>query len=60
MIIEFTVHSLCPLTFKAEVSNSDEAWRLLAILGNGQKYPVSHVVKDAKENKSFPIIMRHV
>lgn len=44
MKIEFTIHSHIPLSFIAEVVNDAAAWRLLGILAEGQKWPVTHRV----------------
>lgn len=56
MKIQFTIHSVVPLSFTAEVANDNDAWRLLGILADGQKYPVSHKVL-SRPPSGFPSVM---
>lgn len=44
MKVRFTVQSPAPLSFIAEVANSEEAWRLLGYLSTGTAFPITHVV----------------
>lgn len=56
MKIEFTVHSPVPLVLVVEVPNGTDAWRVLGILAEGQRYPVSHVVCGGTPPTDFPIM----
>ena len=44
MKIVFTIHSPIELAFTADVNDDTDAWKILRVLGEGQPFPVSHVV----------------